>query len=322
MAQQVSFILRDVQTGHEYPISSGGLRIGRMSQNDVTLDNEKVSRNHATLWVQKGQLLVRDEDSTNGTWVNEKRITASQSLQRGDRVRVGDTTFEVAMTAASAVPLAERSAVSEQQSNLPVVPFAIGGGVVVMILFALMFRGGGQEADVLPTQTPTSMPTSTVPATPTSTPTKMPTYPPTQELATRVPATAVPQAQPPELRAPSEGSENKNPVVFKWSGTLKVGQTYQVNAYHPTSGHTLQSGLLTAPEWRVDLPAEKYGGWHWTVSVMEGTQAVATSPEWMFWFQPFPGADDDGGGGGNGGDGGNGNKDTPASPTNTPEFRP
>ena len=87
--------------------------------------------------------------------------------------------------------------------------------------------------------------------------------------------------------APSYGGEFKSPITFEWGGTLGTGQAYQVIAYHLESRHRLQSGPLTSSTWTADLPGDKYGEWRWTVSVMQGQNAVATSPEQMFWFQPF-----------------------------------
>jgi hypothetical protein len=80
-----------------------------------------------------------------------------------------------------------------------------------------------------------------------------------------------------------------------------VDRTYQVTAWHEVSGYVIQSELLTDEDWTVALPAERYGDWRWTVSVIQDGRAMATSPEWSFWFNPYPG----GGGGA-------------AGPTNTP----
>jgi hypothetical protein len=103
---------------------------------------------------------------------------------------------------------------------------------------------------------------------------------------------------------PAQGAESGNPIAFQWSGALRGGQVYQVRAYHPESDYRIQSGLLLSEEWNSGLPAERFGEWRWTVAVIDGGQAVATSAEWMFWFQPLPGA-----GGG-------------SQKTATPEFRP
>jgi hypothetical protein len=281
MAQQLSFALRDTQTGQEYPMSPKGLRIGRTSENDVVLSDEKVSRHHATLWAQDDQLHVRDENSTNGTWVNDERITAPKVLQVGDRVCIGGAVFEVAIGAAS--PLAVEAA-APAQAALPIVPTAIAGGVVLVILVALVIRAIG-EATVPPTATPTLTLTATVASsdTPTFQPTLTPVRTPTPM------ATAVPQAVQPELIVPAQGREYSNPITFQWSCSLGAGRAYQVTAYHAGSDHTVQSGLLTTREWTTGLPAERFGEWRWTVSVVQGGMTVTTSSEWMFWFQPFPG---------------------------------
>lgn len=150
-----------------------------------------------------------------------------------------------------------------------------------------------------PTATPTDTPTPSVTPTPTITPTNTPTPYPT--------ATPRPRATAPQLTAPAQGGEYPSPVTLQWQGALNAGQSYQVTAYHTASGHALQSGLLTAPSWTVNLPADKAGEWRWSVSVVQNGTTIATSDEWMFWFNPHPG----GGGGGGGGGGEDNGKPTP-----------
>ena len=308
MAQQISpFTLRNVQTDQKHPILPGGLRVGRTPENNVVLNDEKVSRNHATLWAQGDQLYIRDENSTNGTWVNGERITAPKVLQAGDQVRIGDTVFDVAIGAA---PPLVAEAPAPAQAALPILPIAITGGVVLVIFIALMIRATGRGTTVLPTATPTLTltPTVTVVPTDTPTPTSTPTCTPTPVLST-----PIPQAVQPELASPAQGKEYNNPITFEWSGVLSAGQAYQVTAYHPGSDYTVQSELLTTPEWSVNLPPERYGEWRWTVSVLQSGVTVTTSAEWMFWFQPFPGAKET-----------PQVTDTPVPPTVTPTpgFRP
>lgn len=197
--------------------------------------------------------------------------------------------------------------------------------LVVSVLFAMCI--GGCKSDATPTLTieeeiatevgkkravaaTLTAAAPTLPPSPTSTSSLSPTSPPiptghiptstpaspfTPRAATRVPSTPLPSAEPPSLREPAQGSEHKSPVTFKWDGTLRAGQSYQVNVYHAESGHTVQSDLLTAQEWTVDLPGEKVGGWHWTVSVVQNETKISNSGEWKFWFQPFPGSGDNGG---------------------------
>lgn len=138
------------------------------------------------------------------------------------------------------------------------------------------------------TLTPTFTPTNTLTPTYTPTATPTPTYTPTN--------TPVPTPLPvrPELLEPLQGRTYGSPVTFRWSGSLRPGQAYQVTAYHSGSGYTILSGGLTTQEWIAHLPAEQQGDWRWKVSVVENGSELIDSFEWMFWF--------DLGGGGNGGD--------------------
>ena len=71
------------------------LTIGRASECDILVDDRYVSSRHARVWMDAGRLLVEDLGSTNGTYVDEHRVTAPVSLRIGNRVRVGNVIFEV-----------------------------------------------------------------------------------------------------------------------------------------------------------------------------------------------------------------------------------
>ncbi|HEY3060673.1 MAG TPA: FhaA domain-containing protein, partial [Chloroflexota bacterium] len=80
--------------GLRYPLdtSVGLVRIGRAVDNDVAIDNQRVSRYHAQArWVES-DWLVYDLDSTNGTFVDGERVFPSQPrpLRVGVVVRLGD----------------------------------------------------------------------------------------------------------------------------------------------------------------------------------------------------------------------------------------
>jgi hypothetical protein len=114
----------------------------------------------------------------------------------------------------------------------------------------------------------------------------------------------VPRATAPQLVAPAQGGTYQSPITFQWQGSLRSGQSYQVQARQAVKGYAIQSGLLTQESWTVDLPAEQHGDWRWTVSVIQGGSVAATSSEGMFWFDPQPGGGDgDNGNGENGDDG-------------------
>jgi pSer/pThr/pTyr-binding forkhead associated (FHA) protein len=69
--------------------------IGRAAGCAVTLEDNYTSQLHARLFRRDGALHVEDLGSTNGTYVNNRKVTAPVPLQRGDTVKVGATVFEV-----------------------------------------------------------------------------------------------------------------------------------------------------------------------------------------------------------------------------------
>ena len=67
------------------------LSIGRDGSNDVIIDHLLASRRHARLERDATGFAVRDLDSTNGTFVNDDRITGLYALHNQDRVVIADT---------------------------------------------------------------------------------------------------------------------------------------------------------------------------------------------------------------------------------------
>lgn len=86
------------------------LRIGRDADNDLRLPGDSaMSRHHAVIFPTDECLFVEDVGSTNGTFVNGLRV-GKAPLNHNDRVRIGDTVFQVryaqvapSVSAASAV---------------------------------------------------------------------------------------------------------------------------------------------------------------------------------------------------------------------------
>jgi pSer/pThr/pTyr-binding forkhead associated (FHA) protein len=61
----------------EIPFDKDALTVGRKDDNDIVIDNPAISGHHCRLSIQGGAYFVEDLDSTNGTFVNEKRIKKS-----------------------------------------------------------------------------------------------------------------------------------------------------------------------------------------------------------------------------------------------------
>ncbi len=84
-----SLILPD---GTKIPVSATPMVIGRLPGCEVVLDDPNVSRRHAELRREDGQVLISDLGSTNGTLVNGQPVTAAR-LADGDRITLGRTTL-------------------------------------------------------------------------------------------------------------------------------------------------------------------------------------------------------------------------------------
>jgi hypothetical protein len=79
--------------GHWYPIYNN-TTIGRKKA-EIILDDERVSGTHAKFTLEKNTYSVWDFGSSNGTFVNGKRIREATNLQENDRIKIGETVFLV-----------------------------------------------------------------------------------------------------------------------------------------------------------------------------------------------------------------------------------
>ncbi len=79
--------------GRKYNIAGNRLTIGRATSNDICLGQDAVSREHAHVLVEVDAIKIRDNESTNGTYVNDSRISETY-LRDGDLVKVGRSIFK------------------------------------------------------------------------------------------------------------------------------------------------------------------------------------------------------------------------------------
>ena len=78
--------------GSEFPITEAKVRVGRAADNDISLDDELVSKHQFEVWLKDGHPHFLDTESRNGTWINE-RAEYKKILDHGDRIKCGSTTF-------------------------------------------------------------------------------------------------------------------------------------------------------------------------------------------------------------------------------------
>ena len=71
------------------------LTVGRVQGNELMLPKGNVSKRHARLLYRDGRFIVTDLNSTNGTYVNRRKITQATIVREGDRIYIGDFVLRI-----------------------------------------------------------------------------------------------------------------------------------------------------------------------------------------------------------------------------------
>jgi hypothetical protein len=143
--------------GQVYTMLGNTLTLGRAQDNDVVLDDPQVSRHHARVIRRGDQIIVEDLGSTNGTLVNQRRITGQHILQPTETIAVGGSVFTVegfpAPDTVAVRPVRERDApppppvrehVQQAPQSREESPWlAIGwlGGLLIVVVLILTLAG-------------------------------------------------------------------------------------------------------------------------------------------------------------------------------------
>ncbi|MFL5421448.1 MAG: FHA domain-containing protein, partial [Myxococcales bacterium] len=69
---------------------SHDITVGRAEDNDVCLPRGSVSKRHTRIAVDDGKVFVLDLSSTNGTFVNGKRVLVPQTVSPSDAIAIGE----------------------------------------------------------------------------------------------------------------------------------------------------------------------------------------------------------------------------------------
>ncbi len=78
--------------GRRYVLRPGRQAIGRRVDNEITVDDLSVSGCHAWITNQDGHCVIMNTLSTNGTFVNDRRVHEA-GLRHGDHIRLGQAEF-------------------------------------------------------------------------------------------------------------------------------------------------------------------------------------------------------------------------------------
>ncbi|MBN1610675.1 MAG: GGDEF domain-containing protein [Polyangiaceae bacterium] len=80
--------------GKRFVLDNNTVRVGRGTDNTIVLEGDSVSRRHAHFECRGRTWYVVDDNSTNGTYLNEEQIRAEAPLASNDRIKVGPTIFK------------------------------------------------------------------------------------------------------------------------------------------------------------------------------------------------------------------------------------
>jgi len=79
--------------GTRHPAANSAIKMGRSTDNDIQIADGQASRHHAEIRYYNGRHHIVDLNSTNGTLVNDNRITSAHALSHGDIITIGNTEF-------------------------------------------------------------------------------------------------------------------------------------------------------------------------------------------------------------------------------------
>ncbi|MHB8895468.1 MAG: FHA domain-containing protein FhaB/FipA [Candidatus Geothermincolia bacterium] len=90
---QLIVITADRNVGAKYMLTDD-VRVGRAANSNILIDDTYASQQHARIYSNEESYYVEDLGSTNGTYVNGRKISYPLELRAGDRIKIGKTVFE------------------------------------------------------------------------------------------------------------------------------------------------------------------------------------------------------------------------------------
>lgn len=97
-------VLSGPLAGRCFTVRPGPSTLGRGAEADFRLERDGVSRQHLSLDLRDGELVVQDLGSVNGTYLNGVRVHGSGLVRPGDTLRVGDVELQHIVLGARTIP--------------------------------------------------------------------------------------------------------------------------------------------------------------------------------------------------------------------------
>lgn len=96
----LSIITSPHEGQQSFPLKEGIFKLGRQqAENDIVIRDRKISREHAQISVDNGQVRYQDlNGERNPSFVNDEKIDGVHILYDGDQLRLGDTTFKIKLS--------------------------------------------------------------------------------------------------------------------------------------------------------------------------------------------------------------------------------
>jgi uncharacterized RDD family membrane protein YckC len=104
--------------GRPVEISDGEVTLGRSRTATIRLEHDSVSRSHALLTLQHGDVTIRDLNTSNGTWIGGRKITGEVALRDGSRIQLGAAVVVLRVIPPSG-GVSERTALLDQGAGPP-----------------------------------------------------------------------------------------------------------------------------------------------------------------------------------------------------------
>lgn len=143
--------LKGLLSDLEFKILADTIYIGRVTGNDIVLNDTSVSSQHSKINFENGNFIISDLDSKNGIKINGKEVT-KKVLRNGDKLKIGGTTFRFVY---KPLPQEQRQGTKTSKSETNLVrlaSYAIGVFIVFMLLIKLLATNTTSNISVLTPQ--------------------------------------------------------------------------------------------------------------------------------------------------------------------------
>lgn len=135
--------IADKFAGEEFMLTDAANTIGRTEDNYILLSDQSISRNHANITILGNTFSVKDLGSSNGTFVNGKRVNGDTAIQPGDQIRFGNVSFVFVPATQQVDPriYARKNNSDKKTITIVMLIFAVFVIIIVVTLLIVSFVG-------------------------------------------------------------------------------------------------------------------------------------------------------------------------------------